>query len=188
MSEVPKPTNINTLTSPPPLHHNKICLIDLAISLHQRTSTNSNLEISLSSLLGLLMDPDRHVRSRMVEAVQLIGSNNSQSQSQTLPQQLIPPQSNLQQIPQLSLSQIETELFEVTNKLMSSGEGDFILTAIELIGILRGIPAEAIRKFLDLVMGVVVPVFGKVVSIPPGDISKTVPVKVSLPQNTLLQR
>lgn len=181
MSEVPKPDNITPLTSPPPLHHNKICLIDLAISFHQRTFTTlSDLDISLTSLLGLLMDPDRHVRSRMIEAVQLIG----------FPPTLQTPQ-NLQnpQTPQnTSQSLLEKELFNVTNKLMNSGEGDFILTAIELIGVLRGIPEESIRKFFELVMGIVVPVFGKVISIHAEDIPKTLPVKVNLPQGTLLQR
>lgn len=162
MSEVPLPENVHLLTSPPPLHHNKICLIDLAISFYQRTS-KSNVDISLTSLLGLLMDPDRHVRSRMVEAVQLIGLENSEKE----------------------LS--ETKLYDVTNKLMSSGEGDLILTAIELVGVLRGVSEESIRKYFELVMGVVVPVFGKVIYVNPDDAPKTLPVKVSLPQNTLLQ-
>jgi hypothetical protein len=111
------------------------------------------------------MDPDRHVRSRMIEAVQIIGGLNNQQ-----------PQ------------QIEEKLFEVTNKLMSSGEGDFILTAIELIGVLHGISEDSIRKFFGLVMGIVVPVFSKVIAIHPDDIAKALPVKVDLPQSTLLQR
>ena len=71
---------------------------------------------------------------------------------------------------------------------MGSGDGDFILTAIELIGVLHGIHEGSIRKYFDLVMGVVVPVFSKVITIHPDEIPKTLPVKVDLPQSTLLQR
>ncbi len=148
-------------------HHNKICLIDVTIALYQRASKASPLlNLSIVPLLGLLMDSERHVRSRMVEALQVIGSGDHFN----------------------NIGDVEKNLYDMVYRMVCSGDTDMVLTAIDVVGTLR-VSKEYLLKVRNLVLGVIMPVFGKVMSLQiDSNCITNIPVPVDVPSFLLLQR